>query len=119
MFLLEVLTLVLCAVLSRSVVSEAHPTPLSMGILQARILEWAAMPSSRGSSQPRDRTQVSYVSSTGRCVLYNRSYLGISNESTCLGTGSLNFCYGSDAVSFSFFTCRGGVPPTSLGWKTD
>ena len=24
------------------------------GILQARILEWAAMPSSRGSSQPRD-----------------------------------------------------------------
>ena len=26
------------------------------GILQARILEWAAMPSSRGSSQPRDQT---------------------------------------------------------------
>ena len=24
------------------------------GILQARIMEWAAMPSSRGSSQPRD-----------------------------------------------------------------
>ena len=24
------------------------------GILQARILEWVAMPSSRGSSQPRD-----------------------------------------------------------------
>ena len=29
---------------------------LSMGILQARILEWVAMPSSRGSSQPRDQT---------------------------------------------------------------
>ena len=29
------------------------------GILQARILEWVAMPSSRGSSQGRDRTQVS------------------------------------------------------------
>ena len=27
--------------------------PLSMGILQARILEWVAMPSSRGSSQTR------------------------------------------------------------------
>ena len=26
------------------------------GILQARILEWVAMPSSRESSQPRDRT---------------------------------------------------------------
>ena len=35
--------------------------PLSIGILQTRILEWVAMPSSRGSSQPRDRTHVSYV----------------------------------------------------------
>ena len=35
--------------------------PLSMGILQARTLEWVAMPSSRGSSQPRDRTQVSCI----------------------------------------------------------
>ena len=34
----------------------ACQAPLSMGILQARILEWVAMPSSRGSSQPRDRT---------------------------------------------------------------
>ena len=31
------------------------------GILQGRILEWAAMPSSRGSSRPRDRTQVSHI----------------------------------------------------------
>ena len=29
------------------------------GILQARILEWAAISFSRGSSQPRDYTQVS------------------------------------------------------------
>ena len=28
----------------------AHQAPLSMGILQARILEWVATPSSRGSS---------------------------------------------------------------------
>ena len=28
------------------------------GILQARVLEWVALPSSRGSSQPRDQTQV-------------------------------------------------------------
>ena len=32
-----------------------------MGIIQARILEWMAMPSSKGSSQPRDRTQVSHI----------------------------------------------------------
>ena len=31
-------------------------------ILQARILEWVAMPSSRGSSRPRDQTHVSYGS---------------------------------------------------------
>ena len=33
------------------------------GILQARILEWVAVPSSRGS-HPRDQTPVSYVSCT-------------------------------------------------------
>ena len=31
------------------------------GILQARILELVALPFSRGSSQPRDRTQVSHI----------------------------------------------------------
>ena len=31
------------------------------GILQARILEWVAISFSRGSSQPRDQTQVSHV----------------------------------------------------------
>ena len=34
------------------------------GILQARILEWVAMPSSRGSSRPRDRTCISCGSCT-------------------------------------------------------
>ena len=31
------------------------------GILQARILEWVAMPSSRGSSRPKDRTHAFYL----------------------------------------------------------
>ena len=39
------------------------------GILQARTLEWVAMSSSRGSSQPKDRTNVSYFSCIGRQVL--------------------------------------------------
>ena len=39
----------------------AHQTPLPMGILQARILEWVVMPSSTGSSQPRDQTGVSCI----------------------------------------------------------
>ena len=39
----------------------AWEAPLSMGILQARILEWVAMISSRGSSRPRNRTRVSCI----------------------------------------------------------
>ena len=31
------------------------------GILQARILKWVAIPFSRGSSRPRDGTQVSHI----------------------------------------------------------
>ena len=31
------------------------------GILQARKLEWVAIPFSKGSSQPRDQTQISYI----------------------------------------------------------
>ena len=41
--------------------TAACQTPLSMGILPARVMEWVAMPSSRGSPQPRDRTQVSCI----------------------------------------------------------
>ena len=37
----------------------ALQAPLSLGTLQARILQWVAMPSSRGSSPPGDGTHVS------------------------------------------------------------
>ena len=42
-------------------------------VLQARILEWVAMPSSRGSSRPKDQT---HVSCFGRQVLHPLSHLG-------------------------------------------
>ena len=59
----EYLVCAMCLVMSDSVIpwAIAHQVPLSMGILQARILEWVAMSSSRGSSQPRDQTLVSYT----------------------------------------------------------
>ena len=44
-----------CPILCNSMGYTVH------GILQARILEWVAFPFSRGSSQPRDRTQVSRI----------------------------------------------------------
>ena len=46
------------------------------GIFQARILEWLVMPSSRGSSLPRDQTRFSYVSCIGSWVLYNQWHPG-------------------------------------------
>ena len=65
-------------VLVASVVSEslrphevhtAQEAPLSMGFSRQE-LEWVAISSSRGSSWPRDHTHISYVSCTGRQVLY-------------------------------------------------
>ena len=41
-----------------------------------RTLEWVAMPSSRGSSPPRDRTHVSRISCIGRWVLHHQQHLG-------------------------------------------
>ena len=53
----------------------AHQAPLSMGIFQASILEWVAMPSSRGSSQPRDRTQVSSIAGKNFTIWATRDTL--------------------------------------------
>ena len=49
--------------LSHSVVSDSLSPPGSSvhGILQAKILQWVAILFSRGSSQPRDQTQVSCI----------------------------------------------------------
>ena len=41
--------------------------------LQPRMLEWVVAPSSRGSSQPRDRTLISHVSCIGGQVLNHAS----------------------------------------------
>jgi len=41
------------------------------GILQAKVLEWVAISSCRGSSGPRDQTHVSCVSCVGRWILYH------------------------------------------------
>ena len=46
------------------------PDPSVHGIFQARILEWVAISYSRASSPPRNRTQISCTSCTGRQILY-------------------------------------------------
>ena len=68
---------ILCAQLLQSHMTLCNPmdcrSPGSSvhGILQARILEWVAMPSSRRSSLPRDRTRVSSISCLSRQILYH------------------------------------------------
>ena len=59
----------LCPTLCKSM--DCSPSGSSVhGILQARIPEQAAMPSSGGYSQPRDGTHVSHISRISRQVLY-------------------------------------------------
>ena len=65
-----------CVWLFATLWTVTHQAPLSMGILQAKILEWVAVPSSMGSSRPRDQTCISYVSCTGRWALYHWHHLG-------------------------------------------
>ena len=72
----------LCAVLSLSCVwlfvttwTAARQVPLSLGILQARILEWVAMPSSRESSQLKDQTQVSFIADRNNLWAYTISQI--------------------------------------------
>ena len=64
-------------------------------ILQARILEWVAFPFCRGSSQPRDRTQVS-------CIVGRFSYH--LNHQGSLWTGrNLLFLFRFLFILLSFF----------------
>ena len=51
------------------------------GILQARILEWVAISSSRGSSQPRDWTQVPHIAGEFFIIWGSRDYRMVSTSS--------------------------------------
>ena len=59
------LTMRVCLSVAQSCLTLCDPVDCSPpgsfihGVLQARTQEWVAIPFSRGSSQPRDRTQVS------------------------------------------------------------
>ena len=106
------------------------------GILQARILERVAMPSSRRSSQPRDQTHISYVSCIGRWILYHSRHLGsptllvvmpskahLTSHSRMSGSGRVttawwlsvllrSFLYSSSVYSFHlFFISSASVRP--------
>ena len=54
--------------------TTAHQAPQSMEFSMQEILEWVAISSSRGSSQPRGQI---CVSRSGRQILYHMHHLGI------------------------------------------
>ena len=88
--------------------------PLWMGILQAGILEWVSMPSSRGSSQPRDQTQVSCIAGKfftvwattetyiGSQILYHRGSRWLSGKESACSAGDTSSVPGSGR------SCGGG-----------
>ena len=60
---------------------DCHPPDSSVqGIFQAGILEWVAISFSRGSSWPRDRTHVSYISCIDRRIPYHWPHVGSPNS---------------------------------------
>ena len=67
----------MCAKLPQSCLTLCYsmdcssPDSFIHGVLQARILEWVAIRSPKGSSQPGDQTQVSHISCIGSQVLYH------------------------------------------------
>ena len=63
--------------------SELQPARLPVpGILQARTLECVAIPFSRGSSRPRDRTQASCTAGRFLTVRASRSALSFRSSSS-------------------------------------
>ena len=78
------------------------------GILQARILEWVAIPFSRGSSQPMDQTWVSRIA--GRFfTVWDTSWRIIASQ-CCVG-----FCLTKRGLAISIHmspTSWNSLPPT-------
>ena len=95
------------------------------GIFQARILEWAAISFSRGSSRPRDRTQVSRIvgrrSAKYTCI-YRAGMLSILRPEayeivvSCISEIIMCVCQVTSVVSDSvpFLDCS---PPGSSGHR--
>ena len=92
------------------------------GIFQERVLEWVAISFSRGSSWPRDRTQVSCTAGRRFTVWATREAqstltMSANLESSAVATGLKKFCFHSSQkesqcqntlkllYNFTHFTC--------------
>ena len=82
--------------------THSPPCSLVHGIFQARTLEWVAMPSSRGSSQPRDLCLMSpalaggffVTSATNKVSLGHSTPFHLPTVSACIHATSAEQPYG-------------------------
>ena len=82
------------------------PSPSVHGILQARVLGWVAISSSRASSWPRDGRLISFISCIGMWVLYHECPLG-SPWISCAVHSVMSGCWWPH-----------GLQHTSLPWSS-
>ena len=96
-----------------------------LGILQSRILEWVAMPFSRGSSQSRDQTLISFISCIGRWVLYHLHHLGspVRSRACCCSVAQscLTLCHPMDCSlpGFPVLQHFAELAQTRVHWVSD
>ena len=99
------------------VARQAH---LSMWILQARILQWVARPFSRGSSHPRDGTQISHIA----CRFFTteppgKPFYPGSNPAVCLlfSRGEVEVMKGEEDNDASFCWAGVGIQQEEGSWE--
>ena len=90
------------------------------GILQARILERVATPSSRGSSWPWNRTCISQLSCTGKRVPYHPCHLGSHTILSSWGSTSMTVLkpYFLKTLSLDIATLRVRATTYKFGGNT-
>ena len=80
----------------------AHQAPLSVGILQARLSEWVAIPSSKGSFQPKDWNQVSQIAGRFFTNWATKEVKNTGVDSLCL----LQRIFLTQELNWGFLHCR-------------
>ena len=110
-----------CSVMSLWDPMDRSPPAFSVyGISQARILEWVAKPSSRGSSQPRDRTRVSCIVGGSFTIWATREALSVRGpgliivELKSLESGTSPWDQTSALILFSSETLASVLPSLYL-----
>ena len=87
------------------------------GILQAKVLEWVAISSSRRSSWPRDQTCISFVSCFGRQVPHCECHLG--NHSAFSGNRTMLSSWRTTLIPLSLRVFQMVLTPTGWGRTCD